>query len=320
MFAIDRPHLRAHGTAGQGAAAARAGGRDRPPRRSGPPTRRLAQSLNNLGVLQREMGQPAKAEPLLREGLAMRRQVLGPRHEDVAITLVELSRALADQGTRRRGRAAVSRGARHPPRGVRRRAPRNGDEQERPRAASCCGAATSPAPMPAAREPRHDAAASSAPSTPTPAASMGNLASLLIAKGDRRRRRSAGAAGRGGRPPCLRRASTTSTRSALEHPGAGGRAAGPARPKPSGMFARVPADRPRPAARRPSGDRRLPGEPRARADRARRRGRHRGARCARRSASARRACGPTTGASDRRRACSPRRSSARGRLDRGRVA
>jgi serine/threonine protein kinase/Tfp pilus assembly protein PilF len=64
----------------------------------GPADARLAQSLNNLGVLQREMGQPAKAEPLLREALAMRRQVLGPRHADVAITLVELSRDLRDQG------------------------------------------------------------------------------------------------------------------------------------------------------------------------------------------------------------------------------
>ena len=64
----------------------------------GPADARLAQSLNNLGVLHREMGQPAKAEPLLREALAMRRQVLGPRHADVAITLVELSRDLRDQG------------------------------------------------------------------------------------------------------------------------------------------------------------------------------------------------------------------------------
>ena len=39
-----------------------------------------------------------RREPLLREAVAMRRQVLGPRHPDVAITLVELSRALAEQG------------------------------------------------------------------------------------------------------------------------------------------------------------------------------------------------------------------------------
>ncbi len=66
-------------------------------RRAGPAAP-LAQSLNNLGVLHREMGDPAKAEPLLREAVTMRRQVLGPRHADVAITLVELSRALVDQG------------------------------------------------------------------------------------------------------------------------------------------------------------------------------------------------------------------------------
>jgi serine/threonine protein kinase len=64
----------------------------------GPADARLAQSLNNLGVLNRELGQPAKGEPLLREAVEMRRQVLGPRHPDVAITLVELSRTLREQG------------------------------------------------------------------------------------------------------------------------------------------------------------------------------------------------------------------------------
>jgi eukaryotic-like serine/threonine-protein kinase len=64
----------------------------------GPADARLAQSLNNLGVLNRELGEPAKAEPLLREAVTMRRQVLGARHADVAITLVELSRALREQG------------------------------------------------------------------------------------------------------------------------------------------------------------------------------------------------------------------------------
>ena len=59
---------------------------------------RVAQSLNDLGVLQRELGNPAAAEPLLRESLETRRQLLGNEHPDVAITLVELARVLKDRG------------------------------------------------------------------------------------------------------------------------------------------------------------------------------------------------------------------------------
>ena len=89
----DRPHLRAPGHARarrcrcwnrrwRSAAA-----------RSGSQSARVAQSLNDLGVLQRELGNLAAAEPLLRESLATRRQVLGNEHQDVAVTLVELARA-----------------------------------------------------------------------------------------------------------------------------------------------------------------------------------------------------------------------------------
>jgi serine/threonine protein kinase len=59
---------------------------------------RVAQSLNDLGVLNRVGGKAAAAEPLLRESLAMRRRLLGDGHKDVAVTLVELARVLEDQG------------------------------------------------------------------------------------------------------------------------------------------------------------------------------------------------------------------------------
>jgi tetratricopeptide (TPR) repeat protein len=62
----------------------------------------LAQSLNDLGVLLREDGDLARATPLLEDSLAMRRRVLGLRHKDVAVTLVELARAYADGGARDR--------------------------------------------------------------------------------------------------------------------------------------------------------------------------------------------------------------------------
>jgi eukaryotic-like serine/threonine-protein kinase len=59
---------------------------------------RVAQSLNDLGVLQRALGNPDAAEPLLRESLATRRRLLGNEDNDVAVTLVELARVLKDRG------------------------------------------------------------------------------------------------------------------------------------------------------------------------------------------------------------------------------
>jgi serine/threonine protein kinase/Tfp pilus assembly protein PilF len=59
---------------------------------------RVAQSLNDLGVLERDLGNPEAAEPLLRESLATRRRLLGNDTNDVAITLVELGRVLRDRG------------------------------------------------------------------------------------------------------------------------------------------------------------------------------------------------------------------------------
>jgi serine/threonine protein kinase len=59
---------------------------------------RVAQSLNDLGVLQRGLGNSAAAEPLLVESLAIRRRLLGNEDKDVAVTLVELARVLKDLG------------------------------------------------------------------------------------------------------------------------------------------------------------------------------------------------------------------------------
>jgi serine/threonine protein kinase len=59
---------------------------------------RVAQSLNDLGVLQRGLGNLAAAEPLLAESLAMRRRLLGDNDKDVAVTLVELARVLKNRG------------------------------------------------------------------------------------------------------------------------------------------------------------------------------------------------------------------------------
>ena len=66
---------------------------------------RVAQSLNDLGVLQRQLGNSAAAEPLLVESLATRRRLLGNEDKDVAVTLVELSRVLRDRGRGRESEA-----------------------------------------------------------------------------------------------------------------------------------------------------------------------------------------------------------------------
>jgi serine/threonine protein kinase/tetratricopeptide (TPR) repeat protein len=61
-------------------------------------TTRMAQTLNEFGILIRERGDPTGAVPLLQEALAMRRRLLGNEDKDVAVTLVELGRAFADAG------------------------------------------------------------------------------------------------------------------------------------------------------------------------------------------------------------------------------
>jgi serine/threonine-protein kinase len=64
----------------------------------GPEHVQVATSLNDLGVLNRELGNVAEAEALLRESLAMRRRLLATNDNDIAITLVELARVLNDRG------------------------------------------------------------------------------------------------------------------------------------------------------------------------------------------------------------------------------
>ena len=64
----------------------------------GPEHIRVAQSLNDLGVLQREQGNIAAAQPLLEASLAMRRRLLGSEDKLVAVTLIEVARALKDRG------------------------------------------------------------------------------------------------------------------------------------------------------------------------------------------------------------------------------
>ncbi len=149
----------------------------------GPADARLAQSLNNLGVLHREMGQPAEAEPLLRESLAMRRQVLGSRHADVAITLVELSRALVDLGRNAEAEppAREALGIRKEVFGEEHRETATSKSdlgQILMRRGDLAGAET------LLRENLATATRVLGPDHPNTAASMGNMANLLIAKGD----------------------------------------------------------------------------------------------------------------------------------------
>jgi serine/threonine protein kinase len=61
-------------------------------------TPKLAQTLNDLGVVTREQRDLDAAKPLLEESLAMRRRLFGNVHKDVAVTLVELGRVYVDRG------------------------------------------------------------------------------------------------------------------------------------------------------------------------------------------------------------------------------
>ena len=63
------------------------------------PDRRVAQTLNDLGVLQRRLGNFAASVPLLTESLAMRRALVGSDDDkDVGVTLSEYGRTLRDLG------------------------------------------------------------------------------------------------------------------------------------------------------------------------------------------------------------------------------
>ena len=59
---------------------------------------RVAQTLNDLGVVLGEKGEYARAAQTLEQALAMRRSLLGAQHADVAVTLVELGRVYQDEG------------------------------------------------------------------------------------------------------------------------------------------------------------------------------------------------------------------------------
>jgi eukaryotic-like serine/threonine-protein kinase len=63
---------------------------------------RVAQTLNDLGVLLTDKGDYAAAARILEQAVSMRRKLLGPEHADVAVTLVELGRVYQDQGFNQR--------------------------------------------------------------------------------------------------------------------------------------------------------------------------------------------------------------------------
>ena len=68
----------------------------------GPEHPRVAQTLNDLGVLMRMNGNAAASVKMLDESLAMRRRLLGQKHKDVAVTLSELGRSYDKLGQRER--------------------------------------------------------------------------------------------------------------------------------------------------------------------------------------------------------------------------
>jgi tetratricopeptide (TPR) repeat protein len=71
----------------------------------GPEHPRVAQTLNDLGVLTRMTGDAARSVKLLEESLAMRRRLLGVKHKDIAVTLSELGRSYEDTGDAERAEA-----------------------------------------------------------------------------------------------------------------------------------------------------------------------------------------------------------------------
>jgi eukaryotic-like serine/threonine-protein kinase len=71
----------------------------------GPEHPRVAQTLNDLGVLTRMTGDVAGSVKLLEESLAMRRRLLGAKHKDIAVTLSELGRSNDAAGNAERAEA-----------------------------------------------------------------------------------------------------------------------------------------------------------------------------------------------------------------------
>ena len=58
----------------------------------------MALSVANLGQLYVAQGQPAKAEPLYRRALSIKREALGMSHPEVAKTLEDLAKVLRKLG------------------------------------------------------------------------------------------------------------------------------------------------------------------------------------------------------------------------------
>ena len=71
----------------------------------GPEHPRVAQTLNDLGVLMRMKGKHAESVAYLEASLAIRRRLLGPKHKDLAVTLSELGRSNGRLGNTDRAEA-----------------------------------------------------------------------------------------------------------------------------------------------------------------------------------------------------------------------
>ena len=98
----------------------------------GPEHVRVAQSLNDLGVLLDEKGDYEAAAAALERSLDMRRRLLGSDHKDVAITLVELGRVYVDLGQRDRAEPLLREALAIRRKAVRRGGSRDCNQLERP--------------------------------------------------------------------------------------------------------------------------------------------------------------------------------------------
>ena len=161
-------------------------------RRSAPTTPTSALALNNLAALYQAQGRYAEAEPLYQRALAIREKALGPDHPDVATVAQQPGRAVPDaraatpRPSRSIKRALAIRekalGPDHPDVGTLAQQP--GRAVPRPGPLRRGRAALPSAPSPSARR-------RSAPTTPTSAPALNNLAAALPSPGPLRRGRAA---------------------------------------------------------------------------------------------------------------------------------
>ncbi len=77
-------------------------------RRNTPDHPRVAQTLNDLGVLLRMKGDVPRSVGMLEEALVLRQRTLGRNHADVAVTLSELGRSYEDMGQSSRAETLAS--------------------------------------------------------------------------------------------------------------------------------------------------------------------------------------------------------------------